>query len=215
MEPLMKAELTPTLSLDELAAAITELAGHLNAANHRWLTVIGEFDRRRGWAAACFPSCAHWLNYKCSLALGAAREWVRVARALEGLPRIGAAMACGQLSYSKVRAVTRVATAATEESLLMVALHGTAHHNVHARRSSRRCGACTTGATARAASSSEEGLEIDATTCLPQWGGERMVYGLAVGCLMWQEAAARDAAARDTGSTRIPAGTCDDSFSDD
>jgi hypothetical protein len=53
---------------------------------------------------------------------------VRVAQALPGLPKIAASMGRGELSYSKVRALTRVACAATEESLLMIALHGTAHH---------------------------------------------------------------------------------------
>jgi hypothetical protein len=117
-----------SLSLAELEAQITELAGHLNAANYRWLTLIGEFDRRNGWADGKLPSCAHWLNFKCGLNLGAAREKVRVAHALVDLPQIAASMARGELSYSKVRALSRVACPATEEALLMIALHGTAHH---------------------------------------------------------------------------------------
>jgi hypothetical protein len=116
------------LSLAELEAQITELAGHLNAANYRWLTLIAEFDQRRGWWDGRLHSCAHWLNFKCGLNLGAAREKVRVAHALAKLPKIAASMARGELSYSKVRALTRVAIEATEESLLMIALHGTAHH---------------------------------------------------------------------------------------
>jgi hypothetical protein len=117
-----------TLSLAELEAQITELAGHLNAANYRWLTLIAEFDRRRGWWDGRLHSCAHWLNFKCGLNLGAAREKVRVAHALAGLPKIAASMARGELSYSKVRALSRVACPATEGGLLMIALHGTAHH---------------------------------------------------------------------------------------
>ena len=116
------------LSLEDLGERITELAGHLNAANYRWLTLIAEFDRREGWIEGTFQSCAHWLNYKCGLDLGAAREKVRVARALEVLPEISKAMSLGQLSYSKVRALTRVAEPATEASLLNIALYGTAHH---------------------------------------------------------------------------------------
>jgi hypothetical protein len=115
-------------SLAELEAQITELAGQLNAANYRWLTLIGEFDRRKGWADGSLHSCAHWLNFKVGLNMGAAREKVRVAHALAGVPKIAAAMARGELSYSKVRALTRVASAATEENLLMIALHGTAYH---------------------------------------------------------------------------------------
>src|SRR5580704_4007138 len=116
------------MSLEELEARITELAGHLNAANYRWLLLITEFDRRKGWADGKLPSCAHWLNFKCGLNLGAAREKVQVGHALAGLPKIAASMARGELSYSKVRALTRVACAATEETLLMIALHGTAFH---------------------------------------------------------------------------------------
>lgn len=117
-----------SLSLEELEAQITELAGQLNAANYRWLLLIAEFDRRKGWGDGKLPSCAHWLNFKCGLNLGAAREKVRVAHALGELPKISAAMARGELSYSKVRALTRVACPATEDNLLMIALHGTAHH---------------------------------------------------------------------------------------
>ena len=116
------------LSLGELEDQITALAGQLNAATYRWLTLIAEFDRRQGWSDGKLPSCAHWLNFKCGLNLGAAREKVRVAHALRGLPKIAASMSRGELSYSKVRAVTRVACAATEDTFLMVALHGTAHH---------------------------------------------------------------------------------------
>ena len=104
------------------------MAGHLNAANRRWLGLIAEFDRRKGWSDSVTQSCAHWLNWQCGLDLGAAREKLRVAHALEGLPLMAAAMARGELSYSKVRALTRVATAATEGFLLSIGLHGTAHH---------------------------------------------------------------------------------------
>jgi hypothetical protein len=97
MDPTSSAT-RPAVSLRELEAQITELAGHLNAANYRWLTLIGEFDRRQGWADGKLPSCAHWLNFKCGLNLGAAREKVRVAHALEGLPKIAASMGRGELS---------------------------------------------------------------------------------------------------------------------
>ena len=117
-----------SISLQDLEDQITALAGQLNAANYRWLTLIAEFDRRRGWADGKLPSCAHWLNFKCGLNLGAAREKVRVAHALLGLPKIAASMSRGELSYSKVRALTRVACEATEDTFLMIALHGTAHH---------------------------------------------------------------------------------------
>ena len=119
----------PRQSLRDLEAQITELTGHLNAATYYWLTLVAEFDRREGWGGdGATRSCAHWLNWKCGIDLGAARERVRVAHALEGLPRISAAMRDGRLSYSKVRAITRVATEATEETFLQIAIYGTAHH---------------------------------------------------------------------------------------
>jgi hypothetical protein len=125
-EPCVCAK--PVLTLRELEAQITELAGHLNAANYRWLSLIAEFDRRQGWSDGASQSCAHWLNWKCGIDLGAAREKVRVAHALEDLPRISAAMSRGELSYSKARALTRVACLQTEEYFLSIALHGTAAH---------------------------------------------------------------------------------------
>jgi hypothetical protein len=117
------------LSKAELIARITGLAGQLNAANYHWLVLIAEFDRRHAWSdGGLTKSCAHWLSWKCGLDLRAAREKVRVAAALVKLPTISAAMEQGRLSYSKVRALTRVATEATEEVLLNVALYGTTEH---------------------------------------------------------------------------------------
>jgi len=126
--PEVAVEPLADLSTLELTNRITELTGHLNAGTYRWLVLIGEFDRRGAWNCGLTKSCAHWLNWKCGLDLGAAREKVRVSHALESLPLISAAMARGELSYSKVRALTRVACAATEAALLSMALHGTASH---------------------------------------------------------------------------------------
>src|SRR5262245_41271226 len=110
--------------LERVGDQIAELSAHLDAAIARLLELIRDFDERGGWNNG-FRSCAHWLNWRVGLELGAAREKVRVARALGSLPRIGAALASGEISYSKVRAVTRVATPETEERLLAVARAGT------------------------------------------------------------------------------------------
>ena len=123
----------------ELESEITQLAGNINAANHRFLTLIAEFDDRNGWVDCATQSCAHWLNWKCGIAMRAAREKVRVAHALGKLPLISAAMERGELSYSKVRELTRVASEATEEALLMTARHGTAQHVENLVRHFRRC----------------------------------------------------------------------------
>ncbi|HEY7642860.1 MAG TPA: DUF222 domain-containing protein [Steroidobacteraceae bacterium] len=115
-------------STHELEDQIIELAGHLNAANYRFLSLLAEFDRRKGWNCRATRDCAHWLNWKCGIDLGAAREKVRTARALENLPQVSAAMARGEISYSNVRAITRVATPENEQFFVNIALHGTAHH---------------------------------------------------------------------------------------
>jgi hypothetical protein len=130
-------------STPALVAEITTLAGHLNAghlnaANARFLSLIAELDRRQGWAEWGVKSCAHWLNWKCGIDLGAAREKVRVARALERLPAVEVAMAEGRLSYAKVRAMTRVADESNESYLLNIALCGTASHVEDVVRGYRR-----------------------------------------------------------------------------
>jgi hypothetical protein len=61
-------------SIDELAADICTQSGHLNAANNRWLLLVAEYDRRTGWSDGATQSCAHWLNWKCGIAMGVARE---------------------------------------------------------------------------------------------------------------------------------------------
>jgi hypothetical protein len=114
---------------EKLGAQITLLAGQMNVGNYRLLKLIAEFDERKGWSGAgTVRSCADWLNWKCGIAIGAAREKVRVAHCLAELPLIDAAFATGEISYSKVRAMTRVATPENEEYLLMIAQHGTASH---------------------------------------------------------------------------------------
>jgi hypothetical protein len=107
--------------LEVIEREITELAAHVNAAMCRWLLLVGEFDRRRGWAVWGAKSCAHWLNWRCALSLATGRDQVGVARALEGLPEVREAFGAGRLSYSKVRALVRVATADTEAVLLETA----------------------------------------------------------------------------------------------
>jgi hypothetical protein len=107
--------------LRALGEQIAEQAVHLDAAMHRLLTDLRRFDEAKGWYAQGFPSCAHWLSYRVGWDLGTARERVRVAKALVDLPRVDAALAEGKLSYSKARAITRVATPVIEPKLLQYA----------------------------------------------------------------------------------------------
>jgi Domain of unknown function (DUF222)/HNH endonuclease len=129
---------SPVRSLAELEREITTGAVRLAAATAAWLELVAEFDRREGWAGVGVRSCAQWLAWQCGLTPGAAREHVRVARALGRLPLTTAAFAAGRLSYSKVRALTRVAEPAGEAELLELAGHLTASQLERVVRAWRR-----------------------------------------------------------------------------
>jgi uncharacterized protein DUF222 len=107
----------PIAELERLGNEIAELSAHLEAAGARLLDLIREFDAREGWNHG-FRSCAHWLSWRVGWRLNAARERVRVARALGALPKLAGALARAELSYAKVRALTRIAIPETEERLL-------------------------------------------------------------------------------------------------
>ena len=126
------------LSARDLEDEITTLSASISIATWRLLMLIAELDRRGTWQQYGVLSCAHWLNWKCGIDMGAAREKVRVARALENLPLVSDALARGELSYSKARAITRVATPESEDYLLMIARHGTASHVEKLVRTYRR-----------------------------------------------------------------------------
>ena len=118
-----------SLSAEEIAAlgeAIAETAALIDVATHRFLTQLRAFDRVNGWERSGALSSAHWLAWRVGMDLGAAREKLRVARRLGELPAIDAALERGEVSYSKVRAMTRVATADSEGALLAAARCSTA-----------------------------------------------------------------------------------------
>jgi len=126
-------------AIDELDRAIVSLSARINAASYELLVLVRRFDERAGWLKWGFCNCAEWLHWRCDLSLSAAREKVRVAHALKTLPVIAAAFSSGELSYSKVRALTRVARQDNEEALLAFALHTTAAR-VEERCRELRCG---------------------------------------------------------------------------
>jgi hypothetical protein len=127
----------PVAEIERLGDEIAELAAHLDAATARLLDLIRDFDARGGWNSG-FSSCAAWLTWRIGLQPGAAREHVRVARALGILPLLAQALARGELSYSKVRELTRVATPENETQLLAVGRAGTAEHVARLVRGWRR-----------------------------------------------------------------------------
>jgi hypothetical protein len=113
-------------SLDQLEGEIINLSQQLNVTEYEFLVLIREFDIRQGWKAWLFNNCAEWLNFKCGMSLGTAREKVRVALALYDLPQCSAAFAAGDLSYSKARALSRCANPRNEGELLDYSLRATA-----------------------------------------------------------------------------------------
>ncbi len=111
------------MPLERVEAELCTLAGQIAAATSRFLCLLADFDARDGWAGWGVRSCAHWLSWRCGLDLRTGREYVRVARALHELPQTTRVFGQGRLSYSKVRAISRVATPDNEESLVDAALH--------------------------------------------------------------------------------------------
>lgn len=117
----------PERDVAELATELAGLAGRIAAQTCQFLVLLGEFDAREGWGQyAGVLSCAHWLSWQCGMSSSTAREHVRVARALRDLPLTQSEFAVGRLSYSKVRAITRVATPEREPELVEIARAGTA-----------------------------------------------------------------------------------------
>ncbi len=114
--------------LNELTKELSELAAHIEAATYRLLLVIRELDKLGGWDDQSMPSLAHWLGWRIGLNLNAAREKVRVARALEDLPLTSEAFRKAEISYSKTRAMTRVATPENEKRLLNIAKSSPTSH---------------------------------------------------------------------------------------
>src|SRR5262245_28176995 len=127
-DPADSSESIHNSTVDELDAAIGRLARQMNAECYRMLGLVREFDDRFGWRKWSCKSCADWLAWRTGISPSAAREKVRTAHALRALPAISAAFADGRLTYSKVRALTRVAHMRDEDLLLAYALSTTAQN---------------------------------------------------------------------------------------
>ena len=138
LDKLISDSAIPTFSIpasfipennEDLGNEITRLAGHINAAQYRFVKLLAVLIERNAWGGGSgIKSPAHWLNYYCGINIGAAREKVRVAKCLPSLPLIDQAFSTGAISYSKVRAMTRTATPQNEDQLLNIAKYGTAQH---------------------------------------------------------------------------------------
>ena len=136
--PATAVGLVPSTPVEELGEAIAELASRLHAATYELLVLLREFNAHAGWNNG-FLSCAHWLHWRTGIDLGASREKVRTAKALAHLPRLSGAMQRGEISYAKVRALTRIATPDNEPQLLDLAYNATAAQVERVARAWRRC----------------------------------------------------------------------------
>ena len=167
--------------MERLEAQLCELAGHLAAATCRFLILLGDFDARRGWASWDMTSCAGWLSWKCQMSSGAAREHVRVARALRDLPVIRAEFGAARLSYAKVRALTRIATPATEQGLAEMARPMTGNQLerfARAHRKVSRAGDATARIQRRLAWRFDDDGSLSGTFRLPPLAGAVLLQAL-------------------------------------
>ncbi len=131
--------------LELIEREIESLAARITAGSARWLELVAEFDRREGWGGTGCRSTCEWVAWRCALTPRSAREHVRVARALRELPLIREAFGAGALSYSKVRALTRVADGESEAELVELARHATAAQLERMVRAARRVTAAQAG----------------------------------------------------------------------
>ena len=137
-------------SIDELEKNILGLARQINVATYELLVLVREFDERVGFLKWSMKNSVEWLSWRIDISMSAAREKVRVAHALKVLPEISFAFKSGELSYSKVRAMTRVANAQNEQDLIDYALRHTAEHVEQRCRELRFGRADSTGVAERA-----------------------------------------------------------------
>ncbi len=110
------------MSTSELSERIAELAARITVARYELMVLVREFDQREGWVAEGFDTGVDWLAWRIGVTPGTAREQLRVAYALEALPRTSEAMKRGLVSYTKVREIVRAGTPDNEEALLAYAL---------------------------------------------------------------------------------------------
>ncbi|MEX5711454.1 DUF222 domain-containing protein, partial [Parafrankia sp. FMc6] len=181
MPPGLDAQTAP---LPDLEAAICGWAGRLAAATCGWLVLVAAFDQRGGWSGVGLRSCAHWLSWRCGIGLRAAREHLATARALEQLPAVRAAFADGIISYSKVRAITRIADPTTERLWLEHALHCTAGQLERLVRTLRQATAdpddrARTQAARRVTWRTDDDGMLHLTAVLPPDEGAQLIAALA------------------------------------
>lgn len=192
--------------LEWLERQICDLAGHLAAATCRFLVLLGDFDAREGWRAWDHPSCSAWLSWKCQMSAGTAREHVRVARAMRTLPVISAEFAAGRMSFAKVRALTRIATPATDADLAEMASPMTANQLERFARAHRHVSkleANTAEADRRVRWRLDDDGSLQLSVRLPPADGAVVLQALRAAARDLESAAAREPRDRDAEETAV------------
>lgn len=114
----MKPATSELLPIEQLDQNILRLCSRINAETYELLVLIREFDERAGYFKWGMQNCAEWLAWRCDFSMATALEKVRVARGLKQLPAIAESFSMGELSYTKVRSLTRVANRDNEDRLV-------------------------------------------------------------------------------------------------
>ncbi len=112
-------------TFQDLTTRIVDVCSRMHGGDFLLSNLIHRLELLNPWTAA-MPSCAHWLAWRCGFDMVTAREKVRVAMALAELPLTREKFRTGELSYSKIRAITRVAQPDTEQTWVEAGLENTA-----------------------------------------------------------------------------------------
>ena len=114
---LLGASVLAALPNEVLMESAAETARQMAALAGRFVELLGELDRREGWRDEGATSLEAWVVERCGTSASTARTLAHVAGRLFDLPELAAALATGELSFDKVRAVVDVATPETDHDL--------------------------------------------------------------------------------------------------
>lgn len=109
---------------DALVEMARGAAADVAAATSRWLMILAELVTRGVWAEQGARTPTQWLSWAVSMGESTAREHIRVALRLRRFPKVAKLFAAGEISYSKVRAITRL-DPKLEDQLLEYATYAT------------------------------------------------------------------------------------------
>jgi len=110
----------------EIHEEVVSLGKERSKREHALGRALLRARRAKVWEPLGMATLAEYAERTLGLSARQCEERVRVAEALESLPRIGGALAAAELHFSSARAITRVATPETEDHWLVAARELTA-----------------------------------------------------------------------------------------